>query len=127
MFRRTIVIAWILAVCCGCSGESPQEEVMKIRLERSGGFAGMTRTVEVDVDSLSEDERSAVMGLVQSADFFALPASVSSDAPAGADRFNYRITVESAHGTHTVEATEASAPDSLEPLIDWLNRNGQPP
>lgn len=100
---------------------------MKIRLERSGGFAGMTRTVEVDVDSLSEDERSAVTALVQNADFFALPPSVSSTVPAGADRFNYRITVESAQGAHTVEATEASAPDSLAPLIDWLNRNGQQP
>ncbi|MGD2167120.1 MAG: hypothetical protein PVF63_03370 [Gammaproteobacteria bacterium] len=100
---------------------------MKIRLERTGGFAGMTRTVEVDVDALSEDERTAVTALIQNADFFALPSEVTSTAPAGADRFNYRITVESASGTHTVEATEASAPDSLAPLIEWVNRNAQQP
>lgn len=95
---------------------------MKIRVERSGGFAGMTRTVEVDVDSLSEEERSIVTSLVSNADFFALPSVVPRNDQRGADLYSYRITIESEDGTHTVEATQLSVPDSLEPLIEWLDR-----
>ena len=40
----------------------------------------------------------------------------------GADLYNYRITIESADGLHTVEATQLSVPESLEPLIVWLDR-----
>ena len=85
----------------------------------------MTTTVELETDSLSEEERSLVMRLVQNADFFALPAKISRADPGGADRFNYRITIESTEGTHTVEAAEAFVPETLEPLIAWLNRRGR--
>ena len=95
---------------------------MKIRLERTGGFAGMTRTLEVDIDSLPENERSLVTGMINDADFFALPSVVPRNEQSGADLYNYRITIESADGLHTVEATQLSVPESLEPLIVWLDR-----
>ena len=95
---------------------------MKIRFERSGGFAGMTRTVEVATDALSEDQRELVTSLVRSADFFALPQNPAPRDPNGADRFSYTITIDSAARTHTIETNDAAMPESLVPLIDWLNR-----
>jgi hypothetical protein len=82
----------------------------------------MTRTVEVDAATLPAEQRDLVTGLIRSADFYALPPNLAPSEPGGADRFNYRITVESADGTHTVQASEAAVPESLAPLIDWLNR-----
>ena len=64
----------------GTTGTPAQDDVMKISMERSGGFAGMTRSFEVDVDALPEDQRSVVMALVDDANFFALPASIVSEA-----------------------------------------------
>ena len=93
---------------------------MIIRLERTGGFAGMTRTIEVDSRSLPEDQANAVRQLVGNANFFALPENLSPAPPVGADRFNYRITIQSDSESHTVELTEADTPESLEQLIGWL-------
>lgn len=107
-------------------GSEPMPEAaMKISLERSGGFAGMTRTFQVDADALTDEERALVDRLVASAEFFALPATIAAPDAAGADRFSYRLTIESADGTHTVETSDASAPDSLKPLIDWVSERGR--
>lgn len=96
---------------------------MKIRLERTGGFAGMTRTTEIDTAALSEDDRALVDRLVREADFYALPAQMLLADAASADQFHFRITIATAERTHTVEATGSAAPASLEPLLEWLNRN----
>ena len=66
--------------------------------------------------------RSLVTGMINDANFFALPSVVPRNEQSGADLYNYRITIESADGLHTVEATQLSVPESLEPLIVWLDR-----
>ena len=98
---------------------------MKISIERSGGFAGMTTSYEADVDTLSAEERAVVNELVSAAEFFALPSSIITPNDTSADRFSYRITIESADGTHTVETNDASVPDSLMPLIEWVSEQGR--
>ena len=131
--HRWLLSLWLSATIGGCSNaqterpsaeaaDSAQAAVMKIRFERSGGFAGITRSFVVDVDALSDDERSVVQDLIGNAGFFALPAVVPEADRQGADLYHYRITVESSDGVHTVEATQLSAPASLEPLISWLDR-----
>ena len=130
--KHAIVIACAVLLSAGCGNmrsesaahegdAAPQGEVMKIRFERSGGFAGMMTSVDVDADSLPDAERQALATLVSNAGFFALPSKVVDSAAAGADRFNYRITIESDGRTHTVETTDGSAPASLVPLLDWLS------
>lgn len=94
---------------------------MKIHFERSGGFAGITINVDIDTNSLSDIEREALMTRLSNAEFFALPATIVDPSTRGADRYNYRISIESNNRTHTVECTDESAPASLTPLLDWLN------
>jgi len=94
---------------------------MKIRFERSGGFAGRTTNVEIDASSLPEAERQTLTSLVTASGFFTLPSGPDKTPPTGADRYNYRITVETAGGTHTIETSEETAPESLTPLLAWLN------
>jgi hypothetical protein len=94
---------------------------MRIQFSRSGGFAGMTESASVDTDTLPPDERERVCSMVEGAAFFDLPAQISGATP-GADRFNYEITVDSDGRSHTVVTDDASAPDSLIPLLDWLRR-----
>jgi hypothetical protein len=136
MCWRPLFLASLISLSLGCGGSdtqppadqigaSAQGEAMKIRLERSGGFAGMTRTFEVDTDALPEEQRELVTGLVHNANFFALPSSLASADTGGADQFSYRISIESDGGTHTIEMSEASVPNSLTPLIDWINQNGR--
>jgi len=131
--KHFVVIACVTIVLAACGNMRPdsaanessnpvsQGEVMKIRFERSGGFAGMTTSIDVDVDSLPDADRQTLVTLVSDAGFFALPAKTVDSSSPGADRFNYRITIESDGRTHTVETTDGAAPPSLVPLLDWLS------
>jgi hypothetical protein len=56
---------------------------------------------------------------VDAARFFDLPAVIASPTP-GADRFQYKITVEAEGRRHTVEVGEAAVPGNLQPLIQRL-------
>ena len=89
---------------------------MKIQLKRTGGFTGIPLNVSVDADQYDEKERAALSALVEAAQFFSLPEKIQSASP-GADRFLYRITVETPEKDHTVEVGESVMPDSLQPLI----------
>lgn len=97
---------------------------MHVTLTRSGGFAGLTRTAAVDGAALPAAERAALDGLVTSARFFALPATIPAPAP---DRFRYRLTVEDDAGrSHTVVVDEAALSGPLRALIAWVERQGRP-
>jgi len=90
---------------------------MIIRMERSGGFAGMTLRAEIDSEQLDERERLALQGLVKTADFFNLPAHIEGPN-VGADRFMYVISIEHGGISHTVDVSEGGMPEQLQPLVD---------
>ena len=62
---------------------------MKISYRRTGGFAGMVISFDVDTETLASEEEDEIQGLVASADFFTLPAVIPSNPP-GADQFQYQ-------------------------------------
>lgn len=125
IMKHAFVLACIVSLAAGCgdkaSDPAAQGEIMKIHFERSGGFAGMTMNVDIDPHALSSTEREVLMTHVSNAEFFALPTAIVDPSSTGADRYNYRITIESSDRTHTVECTDGSAPASLTPLLEWLN------
>lgn len=92
---------------------------MNIHFERSGGFAGLRATQDVDSTDLSPQERSELDRLVEAAHFFDLPADVRAAKP-GADRFQYKLTMKDGSREHTVGIDEAATPESLRPLLRWL-------
>ena len=92
---------------------------MRIDLTRTGGVTGMRKALTIDSGSLSPEEAEKVRALVESANFFNLPAEIPG-AAAGADQFLYIITVAAKGREHTVQTSETSADRSLRPLLDWL-------
>ena len=97
---------------------------MRVSLERSGGFAGISQTYSISSDELPPEEAQKVANLVEQAGFFELPPVVRSAEP-GADRFQYKITVESGHGSHTVQLDEAAVPPRLKPLLTWMKNSAR--
>ncbi len=93
---------------------------MKIHFERSGGFTGIPVIVEIDSQSLAEDEVQQLQDLIQAARFFELPAHPPEPSAAGADQFQYKITIEDGGQSHTIETTDGAAPDELRPLLRHL-------
>ena len=97
---------------------------MKIQLERSGGFTGIPLRSSIDTDQLDPDESKTLTELVESARFFDLTAKITP-SKIGADRFNYKLTIETAGRSHTVEFNEANTPDSLSALIKQVTLLGR--
>jgi hypothetical protein len=97
---------------------------MRITVERSGGFSGISQTNSISTDQMPAEEAQKVADLVEAAGFFELPAVIRSKEP-GADRFQYKITVESEHGTHTIQVDEAAVPPRLQPVLNWMKNSAR--
>jgi hypothetical protein len=95
---------------------------MHIRFERTGGFAGQKLKGYLDSSDLSLAQARRLKDLLRQSRFFELPAILQASVP-GADRFNYRVTVECEEGTHTVQASDAAIPGEMRPLLDFLARS----
>jgi hypothetical protein len=95
---------------------------MWIRFERTGGFAGRKLQGSLDSSSLPEPQARRLLELLEQSHFFDLPLKLESASP-GADRFSYKVTVETESGSHTVEANDAAVPAGLRPLLTWLTHS----
>lgn len=92
---------------------------MIVQFTRTGGIAGITLMVTLDSRQLPQAEADRLCRLVASAAFFEQPESLKSAAP-GADRFQYRVTVEEGDRKKRVETDESSCPGTFRPLLDYL-------
>ena len=83
---------------------------MNISVKRSGGFAGLTENL-ADLDTKQIDTAAAqrVEQLVQSLEFFNLPATISGGG-IGADFFHYEITVIQNDRQHTIAFDDDDSP-----------------
>ncbi len=93
---------------------------MRISLERTGGFAGISKRVTVDTNNLAPEEAKQLPCLLETADFFNLPATITTPSKER-DRFQYTLTVEDSDRQHTVTVSEAALPATLRSLIEWVN------
>ena len=92
---------------------------MKIHFERGGGFAGTHVTATIDSKELTQDEEQELGELINTANFFKLPPLMSS-TKRGADRFNYKLTVETEGKRHSVLIDEGAVTPELRTLLQWL-------
>ncbi len=97
---------------------------MKVRLERSGGFANLHRTVTVDAAALAPERAEELRRLVAAADLgrFSQNPTPLAGRP---DRFVYRLTIEDESAGHTVTVSEDAASENLQRLVDWLQRTAE--
>lgn len=89
-----------------------------IWFERSGGFAGMSVSVEIKSDTLSPDEAKELSKLINRCNFFEFKQdSISTGMP---DQYLYRITIEKEGEKKELEFNETAIPQEFRPLIDYL-------
>lgn len=91
---------------------------MLVLFERSGGFAGVPVTITIDPETLSPADATQLTYLIEQADFFNLPTTTPTSAKP--DRFQYEVTIQAGDRHHTIRTGEATAPETLKPLLDWL-------
>jgi hypothetical protein len=93
---------------------------MQISLERTGGFAGLSRTKTVDTANIPTDKANQLPQILETANFFNLPTYIPGNTPQP-DRFQYSFTVENNGQSHTVTVSETAIPGSLQSLLEWIN------
>lgn len=93
---------------------------MRVRFERTGGFAGVRVDATIDTDGLPPEEARELEEMVSAAGFFDLPAVVVPPAP-GADRFQYSLTVRHEGREHTVKLGESAATGAMDILLQRLS------
>ena len=92
---------------------------MRISIERSGGFAGMTMRTAIDEKDLEPDEAQKLRRLVEKANFFNLSKKIMARSPRP-DRFQYELSLKESGRQHTVTMSEEAMPENLKPLVKWL-------
>ena len=78
---------------------------MHIEFVRSGGFAGLFLTANIDLQTLPPDESALLEREINDTAFFDLPEQIKPASPMP-DRFEYKITVSSPQRAHTVTVSE---------------------
>jgi hypothetical protein len=92
---------------------------VRIQLKRSGGFAGLTRTAEVDSEELPEEAAHRVRQLADEGRLDELAAR-EPERPSGADRYQYELVVEGDEAERRILMHDGAIPDDLRPLVDQL-------
>lgn len=96
-------------------------DVERIKFERSGGFAGMTIAHDVKLEDLPQEQAHTLLELLDDLDFGGLPEQMPG-TESMSDQFTYVITVETKKWEHTVITGDASAPEKMQELLQFLDR-----
>lgn len=90
---------------------------MKVSYERSGGFAGITITAEVDSSTLTTKQADELKELVEKA---FPPDQLKNKKATMPDQFDYEFTVTDAGKTRTRQVNDESITDEIRTLGKWL-------
>jgi hypothetical protein len=94
---------------------------LHIGYRRSGGFAGIEISADLEAAELPADAAEVAARLLADP---AAGAPVGS--PRGADQFNYRLELHDGTRRHTFEWTDLTVPAEVRPLLSALNRRAAP-
>ena len=90
---------------------------MRIQLERSGGFAGISRRADVETTRLPAAERAEIERLAQAVDLDHLPAPPPRP---GADRFQYELSITDQGRRRSASFVDGQVTPAMRALIDRL-------
>ncbi len=82
--------------------------------------------IDKTIDSLHLDnnERDLLGQMIDNSHFFSLPAG--SGGKPQPDKFNYKITIQTAQKKHVVAFSQSTVPESLKELIRYLIEKTRP-
>jgi hypothetical protein len=86
------------------------DDPARLELTRSGGFAGLRRTAQIDLDAGEAEALAAAFD----------EAGEQPDRAKGADRFQYDLTLVRGAERRSVCLREDAVPDALRPVVHRL-------
>jgi hypothetical protein len=96
---------------------------MKVKIEQSGGFAGLVKGWEVDKGSLTKDEAEEFKRLIKQS---GISKSGEEYSDVARDLNQYEIIIE--EGASKIQAIfdDKTLPDSARPLVAFLKTHSSP-
>jgi hypothetical protein len=92
---------------------------MKISVRRSGGFANIGASAEVDTSKLPREKADELQRLAGNASFPDQPPPPLR-ATGAADVYQYEITLDDGSGAKTYRADDMKIPDGWRSLVDAM-------
>lgn len=96
---------------------------MKIKIERSGGFAGIPSSNEIDSDKLPSSLEGTVRELLNPTKF-----PITKDLKrhrSAADYFNYKIIIKNRNKEHVIDCSELDMDPNIKSLISYVQKNSK--
>jgi hypothetical protein len=97
---------------------------MRIDYERSGGFANLQLSCNLNTDSMPQDQADELLKLVKSSKVFDIQQSDVTPVVGGGppDVFSYRLSLSEGDRQKTLSFNDVTAPASIRPLLVVLQR-----
>jgi hypothetical protein len=90
---------------------------MRIKFERSGGFANIPLNAELDSAQMKPDRAEELKRLVDEARPFDQPSAPKANVP---DDLHYEVTIEHGGQSKTINVSDTAASDEMKSLFDFL-------
>ena len=96
---------------------------MKIKIERSGGVAGLSITREMDTKELPTSLAIKVKKIIEDTKSSSLPLKVT---PKGAaDHYNYKISIQEGENEMVMECNQFNLQNDLKSLIKYVEAHSK--
>jgi hypothetical protein len=94
------------------------DKMTTINFKRSGGVIGNELQLDLELDSLPEDEAQRLQKMIDESDFFNIPEDLAGRSTV--DEFQYEVAVDNGSEHHAISTTDTTMPKSLFPLVKEL-------
>jgi hypothetical protein len=96
---------------------------MKVRFTQSGGYAGLSKGLEVDTKELPAEEAESLHRLVEES---SMPEAGQYLSDTGRDLQQYEITIERGGEKTSLVFDDETLPPSAKPLVGYLKKRSKP-
>jgi hypothetical protein len=94
-----------------------------IKVERTGGFAGMSEYSQMNSDDLPASLKTALTKLINDN---VKPSNSLKSVPKGsADHYSYRITVDDGANQRVIECNQYNIQDNLKSLVTYVEKHNR--
>jgi hypothetical protein len=94
-----------------------------IKVERSGGFAGIPISNEIDAENLPSSLVTKLKKIMESTNSSTLPIK---DTPRGAaDHYTYKISIQDGVNVKVIECNQFNIEDDLKSLVKYIENSGR--
>ena len=96
---------------------------MRIRVERSGGFAGIPISNEIDGKDLPSEFTRTAKEIMEDKSTPSL--SIKSSPRGAADHYTYKISIQDGRNQRVIECNQYNIEDDLKSLVNYIERNSK--